>query len=103
MTLFKEWVDFIIWPEQPDGINSLAERTDIATAERPQSCSYTPDSKAIIQQSMIDREDDPFEAIEINSSGAVMIWTKNKIWQVVKNTDGTVEKLSCVPRNPPED
>lgn len=101
MTLFKEWVDFVLWPEQPDQIKTLSERTDITHAQRPESCAYTPDSKAIIQRSMIDREDDPFEAMEISNSGKVTIWTQNKIWQVVTTAKGEVEKLNSVPRNPP--
>lgn len=46
--------------------------------------------------SELNRDDDPFEAMQISKSGAVTIWTQNRIWQVVTTADGSVEKLSNI-------
>jgi hypothetical protein len=103
MSLFNHWVDFVIWPEHPHRIKTMEERMDTSQAETLGSCSYTPDTKAIIQQKTVELNGDKFEAMEITRLGDVTIWTRDRVWLVTTQARGPLEKLINVPRSPPVD
>lgn len=102
MPFFKRWVNFVVHPSKPGCICSLKERLDTSQAVDPRSAEYQFGMKAIIYEHDVfsGYDDDELEVMEIGEYGSVTIWTKYRVCEV-RNEAGQVERLKCLPRNPP--
>ena len=90
--VYREWKGFVTFPSDSGRVRSRAERLDTSVRE----------GAAIIPMSMILGEDDAFECMEVDDGGYVRIWTRDKVWFLVREgINGKIEKLRYVPRNPP--
>lgn len=102
MTLYKEWNDFVTFPKDPNKIRSKEARLDTANAVHNNSEEYNQglvDEKGfIVTLDIVLFDDDRFEAMEVNSGGAVVIWTRKRVWCLQNR--GTMEKLNYFPRHP---
>ena len=92
--LFRQWQDFILYPLDPDRVNSLEDRLDISKADQRTGFIFTFESAV--------QSDDIFEVTEISEYGHVMIWTRDKVWCLVREGNNAgMEKMRYVPRHPP--
>lgn len=103
--LYKEWIDFVIYPSDPNKISSLEERIDVSNAVRVESDDYKNHFELVHQRGIvctIDQilfDDDKFEAMGINNYGDVCIWTQKRVWTLLRRF-GEMEKLIFIPKNP---
>lgn len=102
MTLYKEWVNFVSFPKDPNRIRSEATRIDTANGVYNNSEEYHQglvDEKGfIVTSDIVLFDDDRFEAMEINSGGGVVIWTRKRVW-ILQNQENR-EKMIYLPRHP---
>lgn len=109
--LFREWKDFVVYPGNSSRVRSREERLNTAGAfhaapdgRYPPAMWEKPISEraAVISSSYILRDGDTFECMQIDDSGYVLIWTRNKVWFIAREGDNdVVEKLRYYPRHPP--
>lgn len=101
--LYKEWVDFVIYPSDADKVKTRGERlltqNAISQDERFENPENAKQHGYIVSWTNYDFGDDVFEAMWIDDSGNVIIWTEKKVWSLHRRLDGK-EKMVCVPRNP---
>jgi hypothetical protein len=107
--LFQEWHDFVTYPLDPNRVTTLRERLDTSRAFRLQADGqYPPGFKpsgkeGVVEISMVIRGDDVFERMSISDYGDVCIWTRDKVWVLLRRGSGGMEKLMYVLRHPPKD
>lgn len=105
--LYKEWIDFVIYPLDSNRVLTREQRLDTSNAIRVTDPNYTPTlgtEKGTIftkEQIIFDFDNDEFEAIAIGYTGSVTIWTRKRVWALFKFE--AVEKLRFLPRNPDSD
>ena len=113
MAIFKEWVDFVIFPYDPDRATTLQHRLWVEEAIDTGHITTSSQVKAefddlhdkilkfgrLIKKSALVRSNDAFEAMEITDWGSITIWTQQLVYTVVR--DGGNERLRAFPRNPP--
>lgn len=102
MTVYHEWVDFVIYPDNPRRVTSREARLMTSNAIVVTHSSQLPKAReqgARAQLSNILFDDDEFEAMEINDYGEVFIWTKRRVWKLFRLYE--YEKLIFFPRHPP--
>lgn len=86
--LFNEWQDFITHPLDSSRVKSRKDRLDTTQG-------------TIIPISMLLRGSDEFECMEITDLGDVTVWTRDKVWFLVREGTGQqIEKLRYIPRHP---
>jgi hypothetical protein len=109
--IFHEWKEFVVYPLDSGRAHTLEQRLDTSRAFRigpdgqypPEYSEAGVDRAAVIPLSTFLSGNDAFECMEIDDSGWVVIWTKRKVWFLAREgNDWRIEKLRCVPRNPPE-
>ena len=89
--LFHEWTEFVTYPTDSSRVRSRAERLDTSHS-----------AGAVVPLATILNNGDVFECMEIEDSGWVIIWTRNKVWFLAREGQGgRIEKLRYVPRHPP--
>ena len=102
--LYKEWIDFVVFPSNPNKILTREQRVNTTNAVRFESEEYK-NFELVHQRGFVytkDRiifDDDKLEAMAINSKGDVCIWTETRVWTLLRRF-GDMEKLIYVPRNP---
>lgn len=101
--LYKEWIDFIIFPTKPNQVSNREQRIDISNAIRYKSAEYenhelVKERGFVYTKDQIIFDDDLFEAMLISDYGEVFIWTHKRVWTLYRRLDG-VEKLIYLPRN----
>ena len=101
--LYKEWIDFIIYPSDSNRIKNRAERINIQNAlsenEKIENPEMAKQVGFFVSWNDYDFKDDVFEAMWIDDDGNVIIWTEKRVWSLHRRIDGK-EKLTYVPRNP---
>lgn len=99
--IYKEWIDFVSYPLDPNKITSREQRLDLADAVVPTSPHYKIENGAIITKEFIHLEydNDEFEAMAISDYGDVCIWTKKKVWFLLRRGE-MMEKMMFVQRHP---
>lgn len=101
--IYREWIDFVIFPLDPNKVLSQKTRLDTSTAVRVSDPNYTPElatqEGVIFEKEIILFDDDEFEAIGITDYGDVCIWTKKRVWTLFRRISG-MEKMTYVPRHP---
>jgi hypothetical protein len=108
--IFREWQDFVTYPLDPDRVRTKGERLDTSAAFRrgldgkyPQDYGPSSSRGAIVDLGMIVYESDVFESMEVNDYGDVLVWTRHKVWLLLRRNTAGMEKLIYVPRHPPQD
>src|SRR5258707_962514 len=106
--IFREWQEFVTYPLNPDRVRTKAERLDTSVAFRrgrdgkyPQDYEAPSSKGAIIDLAMIVSDGDVFESMEVTDYGDVLIWTRQKVWLLLRMNTSGMEKLIYVPRHPP--
>lgn len=51
---------------------------------------------------MVIFDDDVFECMEVTDYGDVMIWTRDKVWILLRKNTNEIEKLMYLQRHPPK-
>ena len=101
--LYKEWIDFVIYPSNADKVKTREERIFTKNALSRDEKFENPESAKqngyIVSWKDYDFKDDIFEAMWIYDDGDVIIWTEKKVWSLYRRLDGK-EKMTYVPRNP---
>ena len=104
--LFREWKDFVSFPLDPNRVRTRDERLDTSNAYRrdrdgkyPQD--YKPDRGAVIDLGVVLSDDDAFECMEVTDYGDVTIWTRDKVWHLLRKNTNHMEKLLYLHRHPP--
>lgn len=92
--LDKEWKDFVIFPKDPERINSRDARLDLSLV----SCGTQ-----VIRRDQIVQSGDAFEAMRIDAFGHVMFWTQKTVGAIRRWSGPGVERLLVVPRHPPKE
>jgi len=108
--LTYEWKDIALYPLNSNYVKSSEDRLNICKGFRLGSNGQYPEEYfeqkpdeqcAIIELSSLLESNDKFEALEIDESGWVQIWTKNKIWFLVnEGNENIIERLKFLRRNP---
>ena len=105
MTLYKEWINFVTFPLDVERVKSEKERLDTSKAIYMNSDEYKSNSGEengfviTLTEIIPTWDDDKFEAMEINSGGGVMIWTRKRVW-ILHTREGRGEKLMYLSRHP---
>lgn len=101
--LYKEWIDFIVYPSNSDKVKNREKRLFTQNAlsqdERFENPEKAKQHGYIVNWKDYDFSDDVFEAMWIDDNGNVIIWTEKKVWLLHRRIDGK-EKMTYVPRNP---
>jgi hypothetical protein len=99
--LYKEWMDFVVYPSDADKVKTREERinTKGAIPELENDGEVGKKFGLIVSWNDYGFKDDVFEAIWIDDDGNVIIWTAKRIWSLHRRIDGK-EKMIYVPRNP---
>ena len=99
--LYKEWIDFVVYPSDADKVKTREERinTKGAIPELENDGELGKKFGLIVSWGDYGFKDDIFEAIWIDDNGNVVIWTEKLIWMLHRRIDGK-EKMTYVPRNP---
>jgi hypothetical protein len=107
--IFREWQEFVTYPLDPDRVRTKAERLDTSAAFRrgrdgkyPQDYEAASSRGAIIDLGIIVYDGDDFESMEVNDYGDVLVWTRQKVWLLLRKNTAGMEKLIYVPRHPPK-
>ena len=98
--LYKEWIDFVVYPSDAEKVKTREQRID--TEKAMPSLNHKLAKKAGYIVSWNDYEisnADKFEAMWIDEDGNVIIWTEKRVWSLHRRIDGK-EKMTYVPRNP---
>jgi hypothetical protein len=102
MSIYKEWVDFVSFPLDPEKCYTRVQRLDITNAVSVNSENYTPElgteKGVIVTKDHIFFDDDEFEEMLISDYGQVIVWTKKRVWTL--QDQGHREKLVFLPRHP---
>lgn len=101
--LYKEWLDFVVYPSDADKVKNRQERLFTQNAlsqdERFENPENAKQFGYIVNWKDYDFNDDVFEAMWIGDDGDVIIWTEKKVWTLHRRIDGK-EKMTYVPRTP---
>ncbi len=99
--LYKEWIDFVIYPSNTDKVKTREGRlnTKGAVTELENDGELGKKFGLILSWSDYAFKDDIFEAMWIDELGNVTIWTVKRVWSLHRRMDGK-EKMIYVPRNP---
>jgi len=101
--LYKEWIDFVVYPSDANKVKTREERifTERALSqdERFENPETAKQNGFIVGWKDYDFNDDVFEAMWIDDMGNVTIWTEKRVWSLHRRIDGK-EKMTYVPRNP---
>ena len=101
--LYKEWVDFVVYPSDTDRVNTREERLNTENAisdnERLRNPELAKKIGYIVNWNDYAFKDDVFEALWIDDNGNVIIWTEKRVWSLHRRLDGK-EKMIYLPRNP---
>lgn len=104
--VFQEFQEFVTYPLDRDRVRTRAERVDTSNAFRrgadgcyPEGCSQS--RGRIIDLDLIVYDGDVFESMEVDDYGNVYIWTRQKVWVLLRKETANLEKLIYVPRYPP--
>jgi hypothetical protein len=110
LMVFREWQEFVTYPLDPNRVRTKAERLDTRGAFRrgidgkyPQDYESSSSRAAIIDLGMIVYDGDVFERMEVTEYGDVLVWTRQKVWLLLRKNTAGMEKLIYVPRHPPKD
>ena len=107
MPVSHEWQDFSIFTDGGGVRETMAERLDLNGAFMPKPPDYARPvggGLEVVTWPQFEKhymaEGDIFEAVEFGNHGEVMIWTRDWIhW--LDASDGVVEWMRRLPRNPP--
>lgn len=117
MVIYKEWVDFVIYPGNAQQVHTHKQRLDVSnavdldkidpndTAIMSAAVDIARERGALASKLVILANDDQFEAMEIDDYGNVTIWTKQKVWELRRQygfDPKGYEKLFFSRRHPPE-
>jgi hypothetical protein len=103
--LYKEWIDFVIYPSDSNRVKTREERLDTQNAipeiERYGNPELAKKVGFIVNWNdyVFTYDNDKFEAMWIDDIGNVTIWTEKRVWSLHRRIDGK-EKIIYVPRNP---
>lgn len=99
--LYKEWIDFVVYPADANRVKSLEERlkTDEAVSESENDGKPGKKFGLLVSRSDYGFKDDVFEAMWIDDDGNVIIWTEKRVWSLHRRIDGK-EKMTFLPGNP---
>lgn len=101
--LYKEWIDFVIFPSDSNKVKTREERLNTKGA-----VSYLEnDGESAKEFGLIvnwndytmNPDNDKFEAMWVDDDGNVIIWTEKRVWSLHRRIDGK-EKMTYLPRNP---
>jgi hypothetical protein len=110
MSLYYEWIDFVTFPRDPNRIMTKEARLECSNAIRiaKESLSSVEEINkqveliakfgGVVTKDQIVTEDDEFEVMEITDYGKVAIWTKKRVWTLLRQ--GDMERLTFLPRHP---
>ncbi|MFY9221116.1 MAG: hypothetical protein WAQ98_00515 [Blastocatellia bacterium] len=106
MVLYRKWIDFVLYPYEPDKVQTLGQRLDITHAVDKDNALVTFEliqlikkNGMVIKQNSLEDEADNFEAMEIDDKGNVKIWTKKRVGIVLRHE---IESIDYIPRHPPK-
>lgn len=101
--LYKEWIDFVVYPSDANKVKTREERIFTENAlsqnERFENPETAKQNSFVVSWKDYDFNDDVFEAMFIDDVGNVTIWTEKRVWSLHRRIDGK-EKMTYVPRNP---
>ena len=101
--LYKEWIDFIVYPSDSTKVKTREERlftqNAVSQDERIKNPETRRQSGFIVSWNDYDFADDIFEAMWVDDNGNVIVWTEKRVWSLHRRIDGK-EKMTYVPRNP---
>ncbi|HQU81668.1 MAG TPA: hypothetical protein PKY59_00995 [Pyrinomonadaceae bacterium] len=99
--LYKEWIDFVVYPSNANKVKSREERlkTDNAVSELENDSELGKKFGLRVSWNDYAFSEDCFEAMWIDDDGNVIIWTEKRVWSLHRRIDGK-EKMTYVPRNP---
>jgi hypothetical protein len=103
--LYKEWIDFVVYPSDTDRVETREQRLDTQNAIPEIERYYDPELAKKVgfivnwNDYAFNYDNDRFEAMWIDDMGNVTIWTEKRIWSLHRRMDGK-EKMTYVPRNP---
>ena len=101
--LYKEWIDFVVYPSDANKGKTRLERLFTKNALSQDEKFEDPEDLKrygyIVSWKDYDFKGDVFEAIWIGDDGDVIVWTEKKVWSLHRRIDGK-EKMTYVPRNP---
>lgn len=101
--LYKEWIDFVVYPSDANKVKTCEERifTEHALCqdERIENPEAAKQNGYVVSWKDYDFNDDVFETMWIDDDGNVTIWTEKRVWSLHRRIDGK-EKMIYVPRNP---
>lgn len=101
--LYKEWIDFVVYPSAADKVKTrearLLTKTAVSQNERYQNPEIAEQKGYIVSWNDFDFKEDAFEATWIDDEGNVLIWTEKYVWSLHRRLDGK-EKLIYIPRHP---
>lgn len=103
--LFSVWQDFVIYPKDPNRVQSRKNRLDTANARRTlpgkiPTAPIEPSDGFLVERSQVELDSDPFQAMVVTNGGDVHIWTKARVWFLLRR-HGNMEKLLTLSRDPP--
>lgn len=97
--LYKEWIDFVVYPSNADKVKTREERIFTENALSQDKRFENPKNEYIVSWKDYEFNDDVFEAMWIDDDGNVMIWTEKRVWSLHRRIDGK-ERMIYLPRNP---
>lgn len=106
--LFTQYQEFIVFPLDPDKVKSQQDRLNTGQGFRVNTNGvyppdYTPSSEqgAVVPIEHIVFDNDQFEAMEVTDSGHVNIWTRDRVWFLMREgSNNQIERMKFVQRNP---
>lgn len=103
--LYKEWIDFVVYPSDADKVETREQRLDTQNAvpeiERYENPELAKENGFIVNWNdyVCTHDGDKFEAMWIDDMGNVTIWTEKRVWLLHRRIDSK-EQMVYVPRNP---
>lgn len=103
--LYKEWIDFVVYPSNAERVKTREERIDTKNAisdnERIENPELAKKVGYVVNWNdySFNYDNDKFEAMWIDNNGNVIIWTEKRVWSLYQRIDNK-EKMTYVPRNP---
>lgn len=101
--LYKEWVDFIIFPSDSYKVENREDRLKTANALSQDERFENPDLAKkvgyVVSWNDYEFKEDIFEAMWIGDIGDVIIWTDKKVWTLSVRLDGK-QRMTYLPRHP---
>ena len=101
--LYKEWVDFIVFPSDSFKVKNREDklRTENALSQdqRFEDPELAKEVGYFVSWSDFDFKNEVFEAMWVGDIGDVIIWTEKRVWSLHSRIDGE-ERMIYFPRNP---